>query len=358
METNFSFTTIYYNKEFKNNFTKSNESDVTACDSAQWPERWEHIHEIFTCIGIVLVVLSCVGNIVAIVFIRKNPALHSPTYTGIACLAFCDIIAAIFRFLKFRSHSIYIVINGCTDRELFEDTISILSFLTLNSSYFHLTMISAVRYRLISRPFKTYIGLSCRTVLKYSAVCWGLSLIASIGYGAKVLTISHVKEHISDVIEIAFVLYLFSITIVPLLTIHILKIRKLRKSLVVNKRHEVRMHTMMAVISVSTVACILPIAGLQINKTIKDQNKAFSRLEMFVHGQLSQVFLALNHALHPLLFFLLSELTKKKFKPFSQNDVINKCLVLSEESLRSGNFIHNVLHCKLFVSFLSILHQL
>ncbi|XP_062573504.1 melanocyte-stimulating hormone receptor-like [Saccostrea cucullata] len=338
METNFSFSTIFYSNEFENIFVKRNESDVTVCDNGQWPESWQNIYQLFTFIGIVLVVLSCVGNIVAIVFIRKNPALHSPTYTGIACLAFCDIIAAIFRFLKFRSHSIYVVIDVCNDLELsvFEDSLSILSFLTLNSSYFHLTMISAVRYRLISRPFKTYIGLSCRTVLQYSAVCWVLSLVASIGYGAKVLTISHAEEHISDVIEIAFVIYLFSITIIPLLTIHILKIRKLRKSLVVNKRHEVRMHTMMAVISISTVACIVPIAGLQVNKSIKDARHAFSRRELFVQGQLSQVFLALNHALHPLLFFLLSELTKKKFKPFSQNDVINKCLVLSEESLRSG----------------------
>ena len=312
------------------NFTSPNISEAPGCVSETG--EWSFIHELFTCLGITLLVFSCVGNSVAIIFIRRNSTLHTPTYTGIACLAFCDLIAAIFRFLKFRSFAIYIFFNGCQQRNqfIFEDTLSILAFLTLNSSYFHLIMVSVVRYKLISRPFKTYVGLSCGTVRRYSIVCWALSVLASIGYGIKVLTLSHVRKHQSDAIEIAFVLYLFSITIVPLLTIHILKIRKLREALVVNKRQEVRMHTMMAVISTTTVACIVPIAGLQVNKAIGDSHHTFTPQELFVQGQLSQVCLALNHALHPVLYFLLSEVTKKKIKPLSQNDVIKKCLLLSE----------------------------
>lgn len=339
MNFNLTMPNKFLHLGFGENSTRGNGSEMTFCDSDLI--EWSHTHELFTCIGIALVAFSCVGNSVAIIFIARNSSLHTPTYTGIACLALCDLIAAIFRFLKFRSHAIYIIINGCVNKGQFimDDTLSILSFFTLNSSYFHLIMVSVVRYKLISRPFKTYVGLDCRRVVQYSIVCWGLSVIASIGYGLKVLTISHVKNHESDVIEIAFVVYLFSITIVPLLTIHILKIRKLRKALVVNKRQEVRMHTMMAVISTTTVACIVPIAGLQLNKALGDATQAPAPEELFIQGQLSQICLALNHALHPILYFMLSEVSKKMTKPLSQNDVIKKCLLISENSRRLKSII-------------------
>lgn len=319
------------------NQTIGNESSMARCGVGQLPVEWNYVHEVFTCVGILLTVLSCVGNSVTIVFIRKTSVLHSPTFTGIACLAFSDMVAAIFRFLKFRSHAIFVMISGCNNRQrfVFEDSISVLSFLTLNSSYFHLTMLSVVRYRLISRPFKTYVGLTCRTVLRYSVVCWALALIASIVYGAKVLTVSHTHKEQSDILEIAFVVYLFSITIIPLLTIHILKIRKLRKSLVVNRQHEIRMHAMMAVISITTVVCIVPIAGLLLHKTIGHASHTLSRRQMFIESQLSQVCLALNHAVHPLLYFVLSELMKTRLRP-SQNDVIKKSLLAHKHSLKFG----------------------
>lgn len=135
MNFNLTMPNKFLHLGFGENSTRGNGSEMTFCDSDLI--EWSHTHELFTCIGIALVAFSCVGNSVAIIFIARNSSLHTPTYTGIACLALCDLIAAIFRFLKFRSHAIYIIINGCVNKGQFimDDTLSILSFFTLNSSW-------------------------------------------------------------------------------------------------------------------------------------------------------------------------------------------------------------------------------
>lgn len=125
MDYNLTIPNKFLHFGFGENSTRENGSEITFCNSDLM--EWSHTHELFTCIGITLVAFSRVGNSVAIIFIARNSSLHTPTYTGIACLALCDLIAAIFRFLKFRSHDIYIVIIGCVNKGQFimDDTLSL-----------------------------------------------------------------------------------------------------------------------------------------------------------------------------------------------------------------------------------------
>lgn len=282
------------------------------CRTIPFSEEWRALFHGATVVGALLAVVSLAGNIVTMAQIRSNRPLHTPTYTAILCLALADAIAVVFRFIKFRAQYLYALVFSCIDKNtpIFEAFASIFTFMTLNSSYFHLVMLSALRYYIIACPLKSYSGVvTSKKIVRLSILCWTISALIGAVYGIKAaMSVGYIGEGMAErtslIIEVGCVFYFLAITLIPFLTLHVMKIRKMHTYMTMHHRQERMMHTMMVGIFVTTIVCLIVVVTFCVYFFVDGT-------EPFYLSNVAQVLFFVNHASHPIFYFLFSEVSRK-----------------------------------------------
>lgn len=280
------------------------------CRKIPFSHDWRTAFDSATAVGILLALVSLAGNILTVIQIRTHRLLHTPTYTAILCLAVSDAVAVVFRFVKFRAKYLYALIFQCIDSNasVFDAFVAIFAFTSLNSSYFHLVMLKALRYYIIACPLKSYSIVTSNKIVRYSVFCWTSSAFIGAVYGIKAaMSVGYIGEGMTErtslIIEVGCVFYFLAITLIPFLTLHVMKIRKMHTYITMHHRQERMMHTMMVGICVTTVVCLIVVVAFCVYVFIDG-------VEPFYLSNVAQMLFFVNHAFHPIFYFLFSEISR------------------------------------------------
>ncbi|XP_052692368.1 olfactory receptor 51T1-like [Crassostrea angulata] len=150
----------------------------------------------------VLFCIGLIGNSITVCFVAVSKRLHTPTYVLIGCLAVSDVLVSVTRYVQIFEKSFF---KEYTQIYIYWT----FSFLFLHSAFFHMVLVSYVRFVFITNPLRSLI-LTCKKILWMSFAIWISSIVVSIGYGTfKVLKIMNIKSFKSaDFAEVGFGLYI------------------------------------------------------------------------------------------------------------------------------------------------------
>uniref|UniRef100_A0A8W8LJ49 G-protein coupled receptors family 1 profile domain-containing protein n=1 Tax=Magallana gigas TaxID=29159 RepID=A0A8W8LJ49_MAGGI len=188
----------------------------------------------FTCVTFTIAFFGFVGNLATIGKIVRDPKFHTPTFAAIGLLALADFLSVTF-------FSLVKLTNLLMLWRFFGRIRSISIF----SSYFHVCLLSAVRYLITVHP------LQSRQHLTVTAVCLcSLTIWISSGITDTLIRLIQLNTDDSNLV-VALVINIFiPLTVCSIIILlHIKKIRTLRSSLSVTDQAQRRMNIVVTVIT-------------------------------------------------------------------------------------------------------------
>ncbi|XP_062620051.1 olfactory receptor 1E16-like [Saccostrea cucullata] len=203
-----------------------NQSDVSfkfflfgSCSSKLTSEMF---HKSIVLLGLIIGFLGLVGNVVTVFKILYDKKFHTPTFVVIGCIAFSDLLFIVFTFvLKFSNLPYYIFsqsYNGFI-------TVRILYGTIFYSSVTHIVLLSVIRYLLIAYPLQSKIQLTPAVIVRCSLVVWVFSSLFSA-----LISIPLMVDSIKTLSMLLIRITYSGLCICAILTLHILKMKALRKS--------------------------------------------------------------------------------------------------------------------------------
>nr|XP_034320634.1 olfactory receptor 2Z1-like [Crassostrea gigas] len=249
----------------------------------------------------VLFCIGLIGNSITVCFVAVSKRLHTPTYVLIGCLAVSDVLASVTRYVQIFEKSVF---KEYTQIYIYWT----FSFFFLHSAFFHMVLVSYVRFVFITNPLRSLI-LTCKKILWMSFAIWICSIVVSIGYGAfKVLKLINIISFETAVLaEIGFRLYVSGL---PFIIVIIFNVRKLYY--LYNQTANVR-RTRIAnsmsvmfwiIIMIYLLSTIYPLIYVIDYAVLKERSLLNRRLD-FVQNMFS-FSLLVNSCLNPLIYFMFS----------------------------------------------------
>ena len=275
------------------------------------------IHTINTELNVVLLVISAVlfcigvvGNTATIVIIRFRKDFHSTTFTAIGLLAFVDLVAVCLREILLVNHFyclwhnwefIFLTVNQFNG-------ILVVTFITLVCSCIHVVILARLRYKLLAFPIQG-LNITPKHLVYQSTVAWSISCILGIPYGLITFLLNRYDAWMCDIILSVVTCVC---TVLPIVTFHILKVRKLQEGINPNTNTTRSMNKMVLAICFVQIISITSCAiGLIISfKT------GFNAYLGWTFGLL----LMTNHVMNPILFFYFTS-CRRVFKLARNNRV-------------------------------------
>jgi hypothetical protein len=184
-----------------------------------------------------------VGNLTTVLVIAAMKSLHSPTYVTIACLAMSDCMASTTRYFRFL---LYVIYNDLHNTWLPE--LAFFCLLFSHSANFHIVLLAYIRYICIVKPLES-LQITCKNVLKSSALIWFISIVISGVYTIKYLfVLGKISYDLHTKTDIGVVLYALGVPFVLLVCFHVKKACHLLNT---NERHRYRVtHSMSIMFSI------------------------------------------------------------------------------------------------------------
>ena len=279
------------------------------------------VHEVarlYLCPGIAG--LALLGNLLAVVSIYIRDKFRIPTYAAISCLAVSDSLAVVFRLLRTLacsmcvwSYDVTSCLTGAPDRTLYDKVAAItgiLAFISIHGSFCHLVLFSAIRYTIVVHPMFSHRYLTSGKILKYSGVVWMITFVISSAYTYSCIQFYEENPWFLnnfEYIDLASVLYLFLITLPPVIVLHVAKKRSIPSSLT---DHVKKMNLMTIAISVITILSLLPTTLLTVLLSPETDPIEPDEIETFI--TVAQLTFFLGHMMHPVLYFWIHVVQKKR----------------------------------------------
>ncbi|XP_052694067.1 olfactory receptor 52B6-like [Crassostrea angulata] len=166
----------------------------------------------------ILFCIGLIGNSITVCFVAGSKRLHTPTYVLIGCLAVSDVFASVTRYIQVFDNSLF---KEYSHRYIY----GIVTFLFLHSAFFHMVLVSYVRFVFITNPLHS-LTLTCKKILWMSFAIWISSIVVSIGYGAfRVLDLMNIISFETvEFAEVGFALYICGL---PFIIVVVFNVRKL-----------------------------------------------------------------------------------------------------------------------------------
>ncbi|XP_052692364.1 olfactory receptor 52B6-like [Crassostrea angulata] len=248
---------------------------------------------VFFCIGLI-------GNSITVCFVAVSKRLHTPTYVLIGCLAVSDVLASVTRFAQIFVKSLF--------KEYSHGYIyGIFTFLFLHSAFFHMVLVSYVRFVFITNPLHSLI-LTCKKILLKSFAVWISSIVVSIGYGTVIvlMLMNIISLKTAVFADVGFALYVSGLPFIIVVVFNVQKLYYLYNQTALVRRTRIAnsMSVMFWIIIViyllSTIYPLIYVIefGL-LNSSLLDIN-----LDL-VHDMFS-FSLLVNTCLNPLIYFMFS----------------------------------------------------
>ncbi|XP_052680275.1 somatostatin receptor type 5-like [Crassostrea angulata] len=245
----------------------------------------------FTCVIFTIASFGCIGNLVTIGKIVHDPKYHTPTFAAIGVLALADFVSVTT-----------LTFDAMTNFWKFLPSFSVVGDIVQLSSYFHLCLLSAVRYLITVYPLQSRQYLTATAVCLCSLTIWIVTVVAILGlrYTSKTLP---EKNVVAIYLTVNVFMLLIVCSIMALL--HVKKIRTLQNSLSVTEQSQRRMNIVVTVIIIIFVLYQLSI--IAINITIIFLYQQFSA-ELYYHRvniEYYYVFTGcINFSCNPYILFL------------------------------------------------------
>ena len=257
--------------------------------------------------------LGFIVNCIAVFTIVQCKTLRKPTYILIASLACADILCLIVE--KCGLHTIQWHIPF--------DVFQSIAGGAMGASTHHVIGLSLFRLQIMKDPLQFGQLMTAKRTAKYIACCWAMGIF--IGIGAYVLSYIHTEENL----EIIIMVFLFVMDVaVPqalLLSVHIMKIRALRRSTVYQEHVTPYIHAlskMTCCIIIVNILTSLPIwvAVLLLNVLAEPQSLSVC---VYYILPISLLFLTVSHSTNPVIFFFMS-------KPFKESKCFRRTPILRQ----------------------------
>lgn len=251
----------------------------------------------------VLFFIGFIGNSITVCFVAVSKPLHTPTYVTIGCLAVSDALVSVTQYVR--------VVPGVFKyfNDFSRDSIyGIFTFLCIHSAFFHMVLVSYVRFVFITNPLHS-LNLTCKRILLMSLAVWISSIIVSIGYGSvKVLFLMDIISFETvGYAEVGFSLYVSGL---PFSIVVVFNVRKLyylynqtpfvRRIRIANSM-SLMFWIIIVIFLLSTIYPLFYTVDLTILKDRSLLNRSLDLVhEMFLFS------LLVNSCLNPLIYFMFS----------------------------------------------------
>ncbi|XP_052691874.1 olfactory receptor 52B6-like [Crassostrea angulata] len=248
----------------------------------------------------VLVCIGLIGNSITVCFVAVSKRLHTPTYVLIGCLAVSDVLASVTRYIQVFDNSLF---KEYSHRHIY----GIVTFLFLHSAFFHMVLVSYVRFVFITNPLHS-LTLTCKKILWMSFAVWISSIIVSIGYGAfKVLDLMNmISLETAKFTEVGFGLYVCGLPFIIVVIFNVRKLYYLYNQTAFVRRNKIANSMSLMfwiIIVIYLLSTIYPLI-YTINYALLNSTLFDIRLNL-VHVMFS-FSLLVNTCLNPLIYFMFS----------------------------------------------------
>ncbi|XP_052694066.1 CX3C chemokine receptor 1-like [Crassostrea angulata] len=251
----------------------------------------------------ILFCIGFIGNSVTVCFIGVSKQLHTPTYVTIGCLAMSDVLVSVTQYVRtLPGLKIYV------DDKYTGSIYGIFTFLCIHSAFFHMVLVSYVRFVFITNPLHS-LNLTCKQILLMSFAIWLSSVVVSIGYGAdKVLLLLDVVSFETAVFaEVGFGLYVCGLPFIIVIVFNVRKLYYLYNQTASVRRTRIAnsMSVMFwIIIVIYLLSTIYPVFYIIDFAVLKDRSLLNRSLD-FVH-KMFFFSLLVNSCLNPLVYFMFS----------------------------------------------------
>ncbi|XP_055998674.1 neuromedin-U receptor 2-like [Ostrea edulis] len=259
-------------------------------------------------ISSIILVTGCVGNVLTIFSIFRDKNLKTPTYILIACMAIADLSAIIVRFIILLWN--VFLPDVLPMPEEFELISAGVGMVVVQSSCLHVVLFAYVRYTLLVHPLWSRFAITSERVVYASLAVWGLSFFLGTLYGMFGLVIT--KEFDILVLEIVYISYLITATMIPIAILHVLKIHRLKKS----RTHECtmitkRMTLISGIVILVQIAAMVPVAVKVIVLLFQGMPNNSDVTDLIVHLMLS-----VGNSINPVIYFMMSKPQQRHWSRF------------------------------------------
>lgn len=238
----------------------------------------------FTCVILTIAFFGCIGNLATIGKIVYDPKYHKPTFAVIGQLALADFLSVTV-----------LTFDNMTNFSKFLPEFTVIRDIFQLSSFFHVCLLSAVRYLITVHPLQSRQHLTVKSMCLCSLTIWISSGVVIIGL---IYTVEAVpKIYVLTTYLIFNVLILLIVCSVVAL-LHVKKIRTLQNSLSVTEQSQRRMNIVVTVIISIFVLYQLFIVAGKIIFTFSDQLIGYYLVYGFV------IIGSLNFSCNPYILFL------------------------------------------------------
>ena len=257
-----------------------------------------HFIKSINSISTAVLVFGFVGNCATFTCILCFHRLRKPTYLFIASLSVADILCLVIQCIA-RFYSII------------PPSISIELFMAITAAFAHASMthviaLSVFRLQMIKHPLQFQQRMTNKKTVRFIVACWIIGLF--IGF---LIYIIGTREAVQNNL-IIFIIFLTIIDVlIPhliLLTVHLIKVRLLRKS-IIDKSHMTphiqKLSNMTCLIILINVLTILPmwIGYLGLSNATETQTTRAVRCYFM---QIALILITLHHSLNPVILFFIS----------------------------------------------------
>eukprot|EP00105_Crassostrea_gigas_P037616 XP_019921764.1 PREDICTED: CX3C chemokine receptor 1-like [Crassostrea gigas] len=252
----------------------------------------------------ILFCIGFIGNSFTVCFVIFSKQLHTPTYVMIGCLALSDLLASVTRYVTILPDPFESFFN----EHYHENIYDIVSFLFIHSAFFHMVLVSYVRFVFITNPLRS-LKLTCKTILWMSCVVWISSIIVSIGYGTVIVLVLKNMISVETLVlnELGFGLYVSGL---PFIIVVVFNVRKLyylyNQTASVRRTRIANSMSLMfwIIIVIYLLSTIYPLFYTIDYAVIKDK-PLLNRSLHLVH-EVFNLSLLVNSCLNPLIYFMFS----------------------------------------------------
>uniref|UniRef100_A0A8W8LHA6 G-protein coupled receptors family 1 profile domain-containing protein n=1 Tax=Magallana gigas TaxID=29159 RepID=A0A8W8LHA6_MAGGI len=244
----------------------------------------------FTFMTFTIAFFGVVGNIATIGKIVRDSKYHTPTFAAIALLVLAD----------FQSVTYFSLIR-LTNLMTFWNFSSYIASLDFLSSYFHVCLLSALRYLITVHPLQSRQRLTATAVCLCSLTIWITSCLTVI---LITLVLKNTGNH--EIIRLSINILIPFIVCSIIIMLHVKKIKTLRSSMSLTDQTQRRMNIVVSLtITIFVLYHLSIIVGNTLKLTFVNQQSQVLSFKTSKYISYFHIFIGcLNFSCNPYIIFL------------------------------------------------------
>lgn len=241
-----------------------------------------------------------ISNLLVFILIWIDRNLNNPIYTGIQLLSIPDSIVLSIRFLWIAIPSIDYRSRD-TDRLLAVSVGVMAIYVTsCGSSVAHVLLLAVQQYLLIAHPIKSRLWITRRKTVISSMLLWTVTAIMMAPYIYLIYFYQNYKRETSIFNDVYTAIY-YVVPIAILLTLHVLKTKALRSSLL---NRDAALKRVSRMISLVILAYVITTVPTTVKGVLELSYCPMIDEWYIVFGHIGNILLFLNHTINPYIYFL------------------------------------------------------